>query len=133
MTTVVLANAYFYKLDVKQWRFHQPYPPLGALWAASVLRHAGFRVVLADMSLADNPQQLQPVLEREKPKYVVVYDDGFNYLTKMCLTVMREAAFAMTRLAHQHGALVVINSSDSTDHYHKYLDEGVDYVIRGEG
>jgi anaerobic magnesium-protoporphyrin IX monomethyl ester cyclase len=23
----------------------------------------------------------------------VVYDDGFNYLTKMCLTVMRDACF----------------------------------------
>lgn len=133
MNTVVLANAYFYKLDAKQWRFHQPYPPLGALWAASVLRYAGFRVVFADMSLADDPQQLQPVLDREKPKYVVVYDDGFNYLTKMCLTVMREAAFSMTRLARQHGAKVLINSSDATDHYQKYLDEGVDYVIRGEG
>lgn len=133
MTTVVLANAYFYKLDAKQWRFHQPYPPLGALVAAAVLRQAGFRVVFADMSLADDAQQLLPVIDREKPKYVVVYDDGFNYLTKMCLTVMREATFAMTRLARQHGAVVIINSSDATDHYQKYLDEGVDYVIRGEG
>lgn len=133
MTTVVLANAYFYKLDAKQWRFHQPYPPLGALVAAAVLREAGFRVVFADMSLADNAQQLLPVLEREKPRYVVVYDDGFNYLTKMCLTVMREAAFVMTRVARQLGATVIINSSDATDHYQKYLDEGVDYVIRGEG
>ncbi len=111
MTTVVLANAYLYKLDVKQWRFHQPYPPLGALWAASVLRHAGFRVVLADMSLADNPQQLQPVLEREKPKYVVVYDDGFNYLTKMCLTVMREAAFAMTRPSDRFTKSILLSTT----------------------
>ncbi|HQQ97470.1 MAG TPA: radical SAM protein [Cyclobacteriaceae bacterium] len=133
MTTVVLANAYFYKLDAKQWRFHQPYPPLGTLVAAAVLRQAGFRVVFADMSLADGPQHLLPVLERERPRYVVVYDDGFNYLTKMCLTVMRDATFVMTRLARQYGAKVIVNSSDATDHYQKYLDEGVDYVIRGEG
>jgi radical SAM superfamily enzyme YgiQ (UPF0313 family) len=133
MTTVVLANAYFYKLDAKQWRFHQPYPPLGTLWAAAILRQAGFRVVLADMSLADHPEALLPLIESEKPTYVVIYDDGFNYLTKMCLTVMREAAFVMARLASDHGATVIINSSDATDHHQKYLSEGVSYVIRGEG
>jgi len=35
-------------------------------------------------------------LEKERPRYLVIYDDGFNYLTKICLTRMREAAFEMT-------------------------------------
>ena len=36
-----------------------------------------------------------------------MYDDGFNYLTKMCLTNMREAAFKMIKLAKKKVALLL--------------------------
>ncbi|MFM9840621.1 MAG: B12-binding domain-containing radical SAM protein [Cyclobacteriaceae bacterium] len=133
MNKVLFTHSYFYKLDRKQWRFKQPYPPLGTLQAASVVRAAGFDVSVFDVGLKDNPAEIKPILEKEKPTYLVIYDDGFNYLTKMCLTVMREAAFEMAELAKQQGCVVIINSSDSTDQYEKYFLHGVDYVIRGEG
>ncbi len=133
MTKVLFTHSYFYKLDRKQWRFKQPYPPLGTLQAASVMRAAGFDVSVFDVGLKDTPEQIKPILEKEKPNYLVIYDDGFNYLTKMCLTVMRDAAFNIAKLAKQQGCTVIINSSDSTDHYEKYFLHGVDYVIRGEG
>jgi anaerobic magnesium-protoporphyrin IX monomethyl ester cyclase len=63
----------------------------------------------------------------------VIFDDGFNYLTKMCLTTMREAAFVMQQLARERGAKVITCSSDSTDHYEKYLQNGADFVLKGEG
>jgi radical SAM superfamily enzyme YgiQ (UPF0313 family) len=62
----------------------------------------------------------------------VIYDDGFNYLTKMCLTNMREAAFDMMKFAKQKGCIVIVSSSDSTDHYEQYLYEGADFVLLGE-
>lgn len=133
MNKVLFTHSYFYKLDPKQWRFKQPYPPLGTLQAASVIRTAGFDVALFDTGLRDNPGEIKPILEKEKPHYFIIYDDGFNYLTKMCLTVMREAAFKMAKLAKQQGCIVIINSSDSTDHYEKYFPQGVDFVVRGEG
>jgi anaerobic magnesium-protoporphyrin IX monomethyl ester cyclase len=133
MSNVLFAHSYFYKLDRKQWRFKQPYPPLATLQAASVVRAAGFEVSVFDVGLKDNPADIGPILENKKPTYFVIYDDGFNYLTKMCLTVMREAAFKMIELAKQQGCTVIINSSDSTDHYQKYFSHNVDYVIRGEG
>ena len=46
---------------------------------------------------------------------------------------MREAAFKMIKLAKKEGAVVICSSSDSTDHYEKYLNEGADIIIRGEG
>jgi len=73
------------------------------------------------------------VLQKTKPKYLVIYDDGFNYLTKMCLTNMREACFEMISLGKKHGCLVMVCSSDSTDHYEKYLDKGADFILKGEG
>ena len=133
MSKVLISHSYFYRLDPKQWRYQQPYPPLGTLQAAAVVRQAEFDVSFFDTGLSAGPEALVPILKKEKPDYFILYDDGFNYLTKMCLLVMREAAFLMTYHAKQQGCQVIINSSDSTDHYEHYLQHGVDYVIRGEG
>lgn len=132
MTNVLLTNSYFYRFDHKQWRFKQPYPPLATLIAASVLRNSGYNVGLFDVNLSNDPDHLMQHLQLHRPKYVFICDDGFNYLTKMCLTVMRDAAFKMARLAKKVGCTVIVSSSDAADHYEKYFAAGVDYVIRGE-
>jgi radical SAM superfamily enzyme YgiQ (UPF0313 family) len=45
---------------------------------------------------------------------------------------MREAAFKMCKLAKERGCTVIVSSSDSTDHYEKYIEEGADFVLLGE-
>ncbi len=129
----LFTHSYFYRLDVKQWKNHQPYPPLGTLLAASVARELGVDVSLFDSCLAAGPDEIKPLLEAHQPDVVFIYDDGFNYLTKMCLTVMREAAWKLISHAKASGAKVVVCSSDSTDTYEQYLDHKADIVIRGEG
>ena len=133
MSTVLFTHSYFYKLDSKQWDYKQPYPPLATILAASVVRQHGFSVSLFDTALRDSPLEIVERLEQNRPTYLVIYDDGFNYLTKMCLTIMRDAAFTMASEAKKVQCTVIISSSDSTDHYEKYLDHGVDFVVRGEG
>jgi anaerobic magnesium-protoporphyrin IX monomethyl ester cyclase len=133
MSRVLFTHSYFYKLDSKQWKFKQPYPPLGSLLAAAVIREAGFDVNFFDVALRDSPTEIESELKKYKPDYLVIYDDGFNYLTKMCLTVMREAAFTMAELAKESGIRVIVCGSDSSDQYEKYLSNGVDYIVRGEG
>jgi anaerobic magnesium-protoporphyrin IX monomethyl ester cyclase len=133
MNKVSLTHSYFYPLDSKQWKFKQPYPPLGTLLAASIIQEAGLSLSFHDSNLEQGPSYIFPFLKKERPKYFVIYDDGFNYLTKMCLTAMREAAFAMIDCARKNECIVIVNSSDSADHYQKYLERGADYVIRGEG
>ncbi len=130
---ILFTHSYFYKFDEKQWLFKQPYPPLGTILAAAVLRRQGFDVTLFDTNLKDDPTEIRPVLEKIAPKCVVIYDDGFNYLTKMCLTNMREAAFVLAEESKKAGATVIISSSDAADHYKKYFDHHVDFVVRGEG
>lgn len=120
------------RYDPKQWATGQPYAPLGTLYAASVLRENGYPISLFDTMFVQQPQEVLPVLEKTKPAYFVIYDDGFNYLTKMCLTNMREAAFTMIGLARQRGCTVIVSSSDSTDRYEMYLNHGADYVLLGE-
>ncbi len=129
----LFTHSYFYRLDDKQWKNHQPYPPLGTLLAAAVARQEGAQVTLFDSCLAKGPDEIKPVLTDKTPDVVFIYDDGFNYLTKMCLTIMREAALRMISEAKAIGAMVVVCNSDSTDTYEEYLDRGADVVIRGEG
>jgi radical SAM superfamily enzyme YgiQ (UPF0313 family) len=129
---VLFTHSYFLRFDEKQWRTMQPYAPLGTLVAAAWLREHGYEVALHDVMFLNGPAEIKPMLDSFRPDMLVIYDDGFNYLTKMCLTNMREAAFEMSRLAKAQGCTVVVSSSDSTDHYDKYLRNGADYVILGE-
>lgn len=129
---ILFTHSYFMFFDPKQWEQEQPYPPLGTIWAAAVMREAGHEVALCDTMFAEHATVIEAELDRFKPDLLVIYDDGFNYLTKMCLTNMREAAFEMQRMARARGCRVVVSSSDSTDHFEKYLDEGADFVMKGE-
>ena len=133
MIDILFSHSYYYPLDKKQWRFGKPYPPLGTLYAAALMRKEGYSIDLFDTNLRDNPFEIVSLLEKKKPKYLVLYDDGFNYLTKMCLTNMREAAFQMLSLGKEKGCTTVVCSSDATDHYKKYIEHGADFVIQGEG
>jgi len=132
MNKILFSHSYFLRFDPKQWAAGQPYAPLGTLYAAAQMRENGYHVSLFDTMFAHDPQELLPFLNKEQPGFFVVYDDGFNYLTKMCLTNMREAAFQMCRMARKNGCTVIVSGSDSTDHYAQYLEEGADFVLIGE-
>lgn len=109
-----------------------PYPPLGTLYAAAAVRDAGYDATLFDSMLADSEDELLPLLKLHTPQFLVIYDDDFNYLTKMCLTRMREAAFRMAELAKARGCSVIVHGSDATDHLDLYFDHCADYILIGE-
>jgi anaerobic magnesium-protoporphyrin IX monomethyl ester cyclase len=132
MKKILFTHSYFLRFDPKQWETGLPYPPLGTLYASSVLREKGHSVSFFDTMFARSPDELMEEIEKAKPDCVVIYDDGFNYLTKMCLTNMRAAAFRMSKLAREAGCRVILSSSDSTDHYEDYLREGADFILLGE-
>lgn len=133
MSSLLFAHSYFLRFDPKQWQAGQPYPPLGTLYAAAVMRERNHTTHLFDTMFEPDPAAIAERIRVHRPDYVVIYDDGFNYLTKMCLTNMREAAWEMCRIAREHGCRVIVSSSDATDHYEQYLNAGADYVILGEG
>jgi anaerobic magnesium-protoporphyrin IX monomethyl ester cyclase len=129
---VLLTHSYHLYYDRKQTRKMRPYPPLGTLYAASLLRSAGISVALFDTMLTDPEEHFQEALNRHKPRVVVVYEDNFNFLTKMCLTRMRNVAYRILELSRKANALVLANGSDASDHAVEYLHEGFDYVLLGE-
>ncbi|MCK6583265.1 MAG: B12-binding domain-containing radical SAM protein, partial [Anaerolineales bacterium] len=133
MKKVLFGQSYYLRFDPKLWRAMQPYPPLGTLYAASYIRERGYEVALFDAMLAESEEEWAKSLDEHKADYAVIYEDNFNYLSKMCLLRMREAAFTMIRMAKECGCVVILCGADVTDHYSKYLDHGADYCILGEG
>ncbi|MGD1045008.1 MAG: radical SAM protein [Bacteroidota bacterium] len=133
MIDVLMAHSFFMHFDPKQLRAMMPYPPLGTLYAASFLEKDGISVRLFDAMLARSENDIRASLEEHHPSIVAFYDDDFNYLNKMCLSRMREATFAMTAIAKEYGAFVIIHSSDAADHAKAYLDHSANVIVIGEG
>jgi anaerobic magnesium-protoporphyrin IX monomethyl ester cyclase len=132
VTDILLTHSYHLLYDRKQVRKMQPYPPLGTLYAAALLRQQGFSVALFDSMLEDPERGFPKALARHRPRVVAIYEDNFNFLSKMCLTRMREVAFVMAEAARAAGAQVVVNGSDASDHLAEYFQRGFDFALLGE-
>jgi len=132
MVDVLLAHSYFLKYDAKQLQKMRPYAPLATLYAASYLRANGYTVALFDAMLADGEHEFAGALEQHRPRFVALYEDSFNFLSKMCLSRMRQAACHMAATARAHGALVIAAGPDVSDHPELYFQHGVQYALIGE-
>ncbi len=133
MLSILVSHSYFLRFDPKQLERAKPYPPLATLQAAQALRRAGHRVGLFDAMLAGGVDEYVRKLEELEPQLVLIYEDNFNFLTKMCLARMRAAACEMIGAARRRGATVIAGGSDATDDPAPYLKAGADVVLRGEG
>lgn len=133
MSRVLFAHGHLLRFDRKQLAIGKPYPPLATITAAAYVRSLGHEVALFDPTLDENTAGFANALANVQPDIVVLYDDVFNWFTKMCLGKMREAALAMIRQARAAGALVVVAGHDAADAPSVYLAAGADYVIVGEG
>lgn len=130
---ILIGQAYHLRLDPKNWESLELYPPLGSLYAASVLRAQGHDVAFSDSMIAESPSVWSSALEEAGPELALIYEDNFNYLTKMCLLNMRDAAQEMIAAAKARGAIIVVAGSDASDVPETYLDFGADVIILGEG
>jgi len=110
----------------------QPYMPIGTLYAGTALRENGISVVAMDPMLEEPSAKLDSLLATCKPQIVAVYEDDFNFLSKMCLTRMRDVAWKIAKTARSMGAITVVHGSDSTDNPLLFLENGFDYVLCGE-
>jgi anaerobic magnesium-protoporphyrin IX monomethyl ester cyclase len=132
MKKMLFTHSYFLHFDPKQWATGQPYAPLGTLYAAAFMREHGYSISFFDAMFAQAPEEVIPHIQNEQSDIFVIYDDGFNYLTKMCLQNMRDAAFKMIQFAKEKGCTVIVSSSDSTDRFEMYLNKGADFILLGE-
>src|ERR1700712_2787508 len=132
MSDVLLLHSTHLFHDSKQTEKMQPYPPLQTMLAASVLRQAGLRVDLFDVTFENPLNKITPLLESCNPRLVIVCEDSFNFLTKMCLSRNRELAFEIARRAKSLGIPSAAYGPDASDHTAEYLAAGFDFVLLGE-
>ncbi len=133
MVDILFGQSYYLRFDPKLYASMMPYPPLGTLYAASMMRQEGYQVAMFDAMLSESEEEWAAALEKYQPRFAVLFEDNFNYLSKMCLLRMRQAAFTMTRMAVERGIPVIICGADASDHSDQYLRNGAAYIIRGEG
>jgi anaerobic magnesium-protoporphyrin IX monomethyl ester cyclase len=129
---VLLTHSNHVFSDEKQSRKMEPYPPLQTLLAAAVLREAGLAVAVCDIALKSPEETLTKAIQEAAPCLVVVCEDDFNFLTKMCLSHNRELAFWTAKLANVYGCPAAVHGSDATDRIEEYLNAGFSYVLIGE-
>ncbi|MFZ0593874.1 MAG: radical SAM protein [Bryobacteraceae bacterium] len=129
---VLLTHSNHVFSDEKQRRKMEPYPPLETLIAAAVLREAGVSVTVCDIAFDSPKETLRKAISKAAPCLVVVCEDDFNFLTKMCLSRNRELAFWTANLAREYNCPSAVHGSDSTDRVDEYLKAGFDYVLIGE-
>jgi anaerobic magnesium-protoporphyrin IX monomethyl ester cyclase len=132
MPDILLTHSNHVYSDQKQVRKMQPYPPLQTLLVAAVLREHGINVSLFDPALITPRDGFLAELEARRPRCVMVCEDDFNFLSKMCLLRNRELAFWMAAMAKERGIPVYAHGSDASDRVREYLAAGFDGVLIGE-
>jgi len=132
MISILVCHSYFLRFDQKQAERAKPYPPLATLQVASMLRNAGHEVALFDAMLAEDFLRFERQLDVLKPQVVLFYEDNYNFLSKMCLGRMRQAACEMLGLARARGTRVLVGGSDASDAPGEYLSAGAEVVLHGE-
>ena len=133
MLSILICHSYFLGFDEKQRERAKPYPPLATLQVAAMLREAGHHVSLFDAMLADGVEDFRARVQSGSPQLVLLYEDTFNFLSKMCLGTMRAAACEMIEYARRHGARVIAAGPDVSDTPKPYLNAGADLTLAGEG
>ncbi len=129
---ILLTHANILHNDPKQKRKMKPYPPLAAIQVAALLRSKGFDVDLYDTTFDKNLDEFNKRLENYKPDALILIDDYFNYIIKMCLSQMRQVALDMCIKAKDAGITAIVASPDTTANPHAYIENGADYAVLGE-
>ena len=126
---VLITHSYYLNLDPKELRAGKPYPPLAPLSLAAWLeREPGVSVAVHDVMFDRGPEALAERVAAEKPDVFILYDDDFNFLTKMCLENMREAIFSVMGQIPAC-PLMLAHGSDAADQAALYLEKGFHYVV----
>ena len=95
---ILLAHSNFLSRDSKQLVRMKPYSPLSTLIAAALLRREGHDVAVYDATFEPGIETFEAMLDRTRPDALLLIEDNFNFLTKMCTTARRESALAMAPL-----------------------------------
>lgn len=126
---ILISHSYHLYLDAKEAAIKKPYPPLASITlAAWIKQELGLDVEFYDVMFDRDPRGLVEAIGKIQPDVFILYDDDFNFLTKMCLENMRNAIFEVLKEAPKTG-LFIAHGSDASDQAEAYLRAGFDVVV----
>lgn len=126
---ILISHSYFLHLDPKELRNAKPYPPLASITLLAWIRQElGLAPEFYDVMFDENIDGLVNAVNRMQPDVLIIYDDDFNFLTKMCLENMRKAIFQVLSRIPKKG-LFIAHGSDASDQAEDYLRAGFDVVV----
>ena len=135
---ILLAHGYHLPLDPKENALNKPFPPLGTLVAAGLLRREELEFSFYDPAFCPDPATFTEALRGHRPARVALIADPHAIPQKQCTTRQRDAALSMIRQAKEYGKAqgreteVFVAGPDATDHPDLYLQAGADHVAAGE-
>lgn len=133
MSRVLIAHAFFASEHVGQDAAEKPYPPLGPLTIAAAVREGGFEVDFFDATHRSGASDIQELLARDAPNYLVIHNDVFNALTRVRLNTMRNTTNQLIRYGKAQGCKVIVGGYDASREAEKYLSKGADFVLVSGG
>jgi radical SAM superfamily enzyme YgiQ (UPF0313 family) len=124
MADVLLINPYILKLD-RGWESHHvlPYPPLGLMYLAGILREKGYQPLIYDGIFKDGIADIERYVDGVKPKIAGV----------TALNHYRRSALETIRMLKRKGITVLAGGPDATIYDQEYLKAGCDIVVKSEG
>ncbi len=126
---IFVSHSYFLNRDPKEAATQKPYPPLASITLlAWIQQELGLEAEFYDVMFDATTEGLIDAIQEYQPDVFILYDDDFNFLTKMCLENMREAIFEVLAKAPKNG-LFIAHGSDASDQAEKYLNAGFDVVV----
>ena len=120
---IILANSYFIARDRKHQRIEGPFPPLGLLYLAAVLREKGHGVQIFDGTFKPGPREFGSAIDAVRAKTVGIYST----------VISRDSALEMASIAKGKGCTVLAGGPDPSSSPMIYLRGDVDVVGIGEG
>jgi anaerobic magnesium-protoporphyrin IX monomethyl ester cyclase len=124
--SILLTHGYFINEDEKEQKIMRPYPPLGILYISSYLTTKGIKNTLFDTTFSSTEDFKKHILVT-RPSIIAFYT---NLMTK--LNVLRLISFIKNEASCQH-TKIILGGPDVTHNCDKYLLNGADVIVIGEG
>lgn len=120
----LLVFPYMLSDDPTQKRKRSPFPPLGLMYVAASLRHAGYSVQILDCTFMPSIEEAEHIVRSTEARYIGIHS---------MITLTRNA-IALADAAKSAGKTVIYGGPDPSTAPDKYLKKGFgDYVVMGEG
>ena len=121
---VLLAHAYFIAKDPRRLEHQHPLPPLQPKYVAAwLVERVGSDVSLWDPTFRDDVSAFEVHVSRKRPRVTWIYTHPTT----------RASCQEMIRVARRAGSVVIAAGPDATLTPQRYLDQGADMVVPGEG